>query len=364
MRDMHTTRLIDDTRSAILESYRPALIPLSTNLTVAAFPLMKVYPADYCVRRAIVDGMRSETLVIESSSGTLALGLAIVSKCRGLRLTIVTDHACDDPFRRRLEDLGAHVEIVSRPAVSGGFQRARLDRLHEIRRKETNAWWVNQYDNPANPVAYSALAAQLLDSIGKIDCLVGTVGSGGSMCGTATYLRMLLPSMKAIGVDTFGSVLFGQPDAQRKLRGLGNSILPANLDHTVFDEIHWVSAAEAFTATRRLHQETTLFRGPTSGAAWLVARFWAAKNPDLNAVCLLPDDGTRYRDTAYDDRYLSKEGLWLDRLPAEPRQVNNPVDASGVWSCMNWQRRTYESATGKSRTSNHEQTSPELSVAS
>lgn len=333
MREMH---------SAILDSYRPRLIPLEANLTAAAFPFMKIFPAEFCLRRAREEGwIKSQTLVIETSSGNMALGLAIVCNLYGYRLTIVTDYACKGFMRRRLEDLGARVEIVSSPAAVGGYQQARLNRLAAICSEIPDHWWVNQYDNPGNPGAYSFFAAQLVEMIGQIDCLVGTVGSGGSVCGTASFLRELFPEMITVGVDTFGSVLFGQPDQVRMLRGLGNSLLPKNLDHSIFDEVHWVNAAEAYTATRLLHKQTSLFCGGTSGAAWLASLHWVRKNPKARVVCIFPDDGYRYTDTIYNDEYLWKENLWLPELPDGPRKVEHPLDAGPGWSCMEWGRRTH-----------------------
>src|SRR5260370_41266984 len=129
------------------------------------------------------------------------------------------------------------------------------------------------------------------------------------MCGTTGYLRELFPELHAVGIDTFGSVLFGQPDGPRQLRGLGNSLLPKNLDHTIFDEIHWVSAAEAYLATRMLHRQTSLFCGGTSGAAWMVASQWAKRNPKAKVVCIFPDDGYRYLDSIYQDEYLAENNL-------------------------------------------------------
>jgi len=331
-----------ETTSAVLQSYQARLVPLETNLTAAVFPFMKMFPAEFCLRQAREEGLlKSQTLVVETSSGNMALGLAIACNLYGYRLAIVSDYACDGFLRRRLEDLGARVEIVAAPAAKGGYQQARLDKLLEIREETPDHWWVNQYDNPGNPGAYSFFAAQLVEALGQIDCLVGTVGSGGSMCGTAGYLRELFPEMTTVGVDTFGSVLFGQPDSVRKLRGLGNSVLPKNLDHTAFDEVHWVSAAEAYKATRMLHQQTSLFCGGTSGAAWMVARYWARQNPKARVACMFPDDGYRYTDTIYSDDYLSKENLCLEELPGAPRIVNHPVEAGTAWSCMQWGRRKY-----------------------
>ncbi|HXB21648.1 MAG TPA: cysteine synthase family protein [Candidatus Solibacter sp.] len=334
--------MIQETYKAIIDSYRPKLVPLEDNLTAAVFPFMKIFPAEFCLRKAREEGrIRSQTLIVETSSGNLALGLALVCNLSGYRLTIVSDYACDGFLRRRLEDLGARVEIVSAPSVNGGYQRARLNRLEEIRETSPEHFWVNQYDNPGNPGAFSFLAAQLVEALGQIDCLVGTVGSGGSVCGTSGFLRELFPEMTTVGVDTFGSVLFGQPDQIRTLRGLGNSVLPKNLDHRLFDEVHWVTAAEAYKATRMLHQQSTLFCGGTSGAAWLVARHWAKKNPKAKVVCILPDDGYRYTDTIYSDEYLWKENLWLPELPECPREVDHPLKAGPVWSRMQWGRREY-----------------------
>lgn len=334
-----------DTReihSAILNLYRSRLVPVGGNVTAAVFPFMKIFPADFCLRRALTEQrIDSRSIIIETSSGNMALGLAIVSKLYGFSLTIVTDYACDGFLRRRIEDLGARVEMVPAPAAVGGYQQARLDRLNEIRAESEDHWWLNQYANPANPGSYGSFAAQLVEGVGHIDCLVGTVGSGGSLCGTAGFLRELFPEMTTVAVDTFGSVLFGQPEEPRKIRGMGNSILPANLDHSAINEVHWVSAAEAYKAARTLHQQTSLFCGGTSGAAWMVARHWAIKNPRARVVCIFPDDGYRYTETIYNDEYLLGERLWLPELPAAPRIVEHPLDAGQGWSCMQWGRRGY-----------------------
>ena len=335
-------RNIKERRIAIVNSYRPRLIPVLPNLIAAVFPFMKIFPAEFCIRRAREEGViKAQSLIVETSSGNMALGLAVICKLYGYKLTIVSDYACEGLMRRRLEDLGVRVEIVSAPLAVGGYQQARLNKLAEVRAQTPDHWWINQYDNPGNPGVYAFLASQFIEEVGHIDCLVGTVGSGGSVCGTAGFLRELFPDMTTVAVDTLGSVLFGQPDQPRQLRGLGNSLLPKNLDHSIIDEVHWVTAAEAYKATRMLHQQTSLFCGGTSGAAWLVANYWARKNPKARIVCIFPDDGYRYAETIYSDDYLWKENLWLPEMPNAPRIVESPLDAGPVWSCMQWGRRAY-----------------------
>jgi cysteine synthase A len=186
------------------------------------------------------------------------------------------------------------------------------------------------------------LAAQIIEELGQVDYMVGAVGSGGSVCGTTGFLRELFPEMRTAGVDTFGSVLFGQPHQIRPLHGIGNRVLPESLDHSLFDEVHWVTAAEACKATRTLHQELSLFCGASSGAAWLVASYLARKNRKAHIVCILPDDGQHYTDTVYSDQYLLRNDLWLQDLPQAPNHVMHPAEAGPGWSCMQWGRRSYQ----------------------
>ena len=320
----------------------PRIIRLGGNLYGAAFTLMKLLPARFILDRAEDAGLlRPGSTVIETTSGTFGLALAMLCALRGYRLILVSDPAIDEPLKRRLEDLGTRVEIVREPAAVGGFQRARLDRLAELQAEHPGHFCPNQYGNPHNPGAYSSVAELLAEAIGHIDCLVGSVGSGGSVCGTSEYLRLLFPRLKVVGVDTNGSVLFGQPDRPRLLRGLGNSLMPQNLNHAAFDEVHWVGAAEAFHATRVLHRRHALYMGGTSGAAYLVARWWAEQNPDANVVVLLPDEGHRYQNTIYDGAWLRDNGLGLSGLPEGPVTVDSPLGAERNWSSLPWGRRTF-----------------------
>ena len=103
----------------------------------------------------------------------------------------------------------------------------------------------------------------------------------------ATSLRAAGADCTLVGVDTFNSVLFGH-DGPRKLRGLGNTIMPGNLKHALFDEVHWVSAELADHFTRKLYASTGHFRGPTTGAAYAVVRSVRDRCPDTPIVFLAP----------------------------------------------------------------------------
>ena len=321
----------------------PRLIKLYDNLYVAAFSLMKLLPARFILKKAKeAELIEPKSMIFETTSGTFGLSLAIACKQHEYCLTLVSDPAIDPSLKNRLEDLGTVVEIIQVPSQIGGFQQARLDRINELRAIYPKHFWPSQYDNPFNPGAYAPFAELLVESIGHIDCLVGSVGSGGSICGTSNYLRLPFPELYVIGVDTHGSVIFGHSDTKRLLRGLGNSLIPKNVDHTAFNEIHWVSASEAFYSTRLLHQKHGLFMGGTSGAAYMVAKWYAKENPDKIVVAILPDEGYRYQNTIYNDTWLHAQGIKLSSLKIIPEIVQHPQKVSPHWSRFAWNRQTYE----------------------
>ncbi len=327
------------------EAYQlPKLVRLAPNLYGACFTLMKMIPARFILRKAEQDGaLERGTVIVETTSGTFGLALAMQAVHLDRRLILVSDPVIDERLYRRLTDLGAVVERVPATAAAtvGGYQAARLARLEQVRAEHPATFCPEQYSNPDNPRSYAAVAELLLECLGQVDCLVGPVGSGGSMCGTSRYVRTVLPECRAIGVDTHSSVLFGHPDGSRELRGLGMSLMPANLDHRVFDSVHWCSASVAYAATRQLHQRHALFMGPTSGAAYQVARWWAKANPDAVTVVLFPDEGYRYQDTVYDDEWLMAGGHLDGQLPVEPVPVDHPALPAGPWTSYDWARRPY-----------------------
>jgi len=337
-------RIFDSTSSSLCV---PDLIRLAPNLVVASFRLMKILPAKYIIERALQRGeIHPDYPILESSSGTFALGIGIVCAEKGVRFHIVSDAAIDARLGDRLQQLGGKVQIVCpRPGAEKNIQVLRLEALHEHLRENPQAFWTRQYDNLDNQQAYRNFAEQLLNVLGTDIVVVGTVGSGGSTCGTIKTLRAVEPSIRLIGVDTFGSVLFGLPVGKRELRGLGNSIFPNNLDHSCFDEVHWVSAPDVYHYTRKLHSQFGLFCGPTSGAAYQVARW--LKAPGKTVVFLAPDEGHRYMDTVYNSLWMLKNGFEQATPTEAPVRVTRPAQAQEPWSYIEWNRRTLPEVTGR-----------------
>ncbi|WP_256477129.1 pyridoxal-phosphate dependent enzyme [Bradyrhizobium sp. 186] len=320
---------------------------------------MKLLPARFMLEQAVEHGLlKSGGTICESSSGTFGLALAMLAVQYGYKLVLVSDWSLDRQLHKRLVELGARVEIVDRPASSGGLQQARLDRLAEYLKEIPDSYWPSQYSNKDNPLAYGKFAEALVERLGKIDALVGPVGSGGSMCGTTKFLRHIFPALHAIAVDAANSILFGQPAGKNVvLSGLGGAIVPYNVDHRQFDETHWLTPTEIFQATHHLHQTHGLFMGPTSGAAYRVADWWSRKNPGKNVVAIFPDEGHRYVETVYDENWLSSIPGWPTSIRQEPVTVETPAMELTGWSSYPWCRRTLRevlSAKDQSRGSNSE----------
>jgi len=296
---------------------------------------MKDRVALQCVEDAEADGrLQPGGLIVETSSGTLALGLARVAALKGYRLKIVSDPRMDSMLLNKLRALGAEIEIVPEQHPTGGWQLSRLARVLEILKENPDAFWTQQYDTPSNAGAYRALAQELTDALGTdIGALVGSVGSGGSLTGTARFLREKISGLRVVAVDAVGSVLFHQPPRNRLQSGHGNNIVAGNVDYGQVDEVHWISDGEAFNACREMTRREGIFGGGSSGACYVVAS-WVARNlPDgQHVVTILPDSGYRYSELIYSEKALAKHGLLDEVAGAGPRSVRYALDVAERWS--------------------------------
>lgn len=320
---------------------RPRLWRAKRNLNAACFNLMKLAPARYMIEAAIAAGHLAQGgRIVETTSRTFGLALALLAASGGFRLNLVTaDSLIDDRLRRQLLFLGADV-TVTKDLLRNGDQRGRLEELRTIMAHDPTAFWPRQYDNPDNRRAYHTIADQLLGECGDVDMIVGSVGTGGSLFGIADRLRQRLPGLEVVAVDTHRSVLFGHPPGPRMLRGLGNSILPANVIHKMVDQVHWVGAFPAYASAHSLLHQCGLFMGPTSGAVMLVATWIAQRQPGTRILAILPDDGHRYEDTIFNREWLARLPGWPIELPAAPQILKHPVAGDeSEWTAIGWKRR-------------------------
>ena len=266
--------------------------------------------------------------IIESTSGTLGLGLALAGITYAHPVTLVTDPGLEPSMRHLLSAYGARLDIVAEPHPDGGWQRARRERVERHLRTTAGAWCPNQYDNPDNADAYLGLGRELAGQLGRVDVLVAAVGTGGHSAGAARALRASCPGLYLIGVDSIGSTIFGQPARTRLMRGLGSSIHPRNVDYPAFGEVHWVAPAEAVASARALAAQHYLTGGWSVGAVALVAA-WAARTraAGTRIAAIFPDGPGRYTRTVFDDEYCAEHDLLGLPVPTDPQQIRRPADA-------------------------------------
>ncbi|MBJ8340844.1 PLP-dependent cysteine synthase family protein [Antrihabitans sp. YC3-6] len=289
---------------------------------------MKDRPALHMVERAKARGELADgAMIIESTSGTLGLGLALAGTVHQHPVTLVTDPGMEPIVHRMLAAYGAKVELVTEPHPTGGWQQARLDKVRELLDANSGSWSPDQYANPDNVDAYQSLAVELIAQLGRIDVLVCSVGTGGHSAGVARVLRRHFPDLKLVGVDTIGSTIFGQPADTRIMRGLGSSIFPGNIDYPAFDEIHWIAPQEAVWSCRTLTAEYHASGGWSVGAVALVAG-WIARTSGAGTkiAAVFPDGPQRYFDTIYNDDFCRERGLLDTAPPTEPVTIDHPTD--------------------------------------
>ncbi|MCX9193097.1 pyridoxal-5'-phosphate-dependent protein subunit beta [Carbonactinospora thermoautotrophica] len=287
---------------------------------------IKDRPGLYMVARARERGeLEPGQPVIESTSGTLGLGLALAGIAYGHPVTLVTDPGMEPLMRHLLRAYGARVEVVPEPHPTGGWQEARRQRVRELLAEHPGAFCPDQYHNPDNVAAYEGLALELVAQLGRIDVLVCSVGTGGHSAGVSRVLREFFPELRLVGVDTVGSTIFGQPARPRLMRGLGSSIYPRNVAYEAFAEVHWVAPGEAVWTCRRLAATRYASGGWSVGAVALVASWLARTLPAHTRIAaIFPDGPQRYWNTVYDDAYCARHGL-LDVVPArDPDLIKHP----------------------------------------
>ncbi|NUR30670.1 MAG: PLP-dependent cysteine synthase family protein [Catenulispora sp.] len=270
--------------------------------------------------------LRPGDRIVESSSGTLGLGLALAGIVYGHPVTIVTDPGLEPMVVHMLRAYGADVDMVEAPARGGGWQQARRDRVRELLDASSAAWCPDQYNNRDNIEAYAGLASELIAQVGRIDVLVVSVGTGGHSAGVSRVLREYCPELTVVGVDSIRSTIFGQPSGDRLMRGLGSSIHPGNVEYSTFSEVHWVAPGEAVWASRRLASTAGTTGGWSVGAVALVAD-WVARTTPAGAriAAVFPDGPQRYWDTVFSDAYCERHGLAGIRPALHPDEIPHPT---------------------------------------
>ena len=263
------------------------------------------------LRERIEDGslQAGRSVVVESSSGNLAIGLAQICRYFGLRLICVVDPKTTRQHIATLSAYHAEVEVVSEPdPVSGEYLPGRIRRVRELVATTPGAFWPNQYANPLNPAAHQETMREIAEALdGRVDYLFCAVSSCGTLRGCAEYVRDHGMSTRIIAVDALGSAVFGgTPPVRRLIPGHGAAQRPALFAEGLADEVVHVSDLECVTACRRLAADEALLAGGSSGAVFAAAsRLAAGLRAGSRCVLIFPDGGDRYLDTIYSDDWVS-----------------------------------------------------------
>ena len=238
--------------------------------------------------------------IIEPTSGNTGIGLAAIGAARGYRVILVMPDTMSQERIRLLKAYGA--QVVLTPGSEG--MKGSIARAEELREAILGAVLAGQFDNPANPLAHEKTTGPEIwkDLGGKVDVFVAGAGTGGTITGTAKYLKKQNPDIKIVAVEPASSPLLTEGRAgAHGLQGIGANFVPKNLDLSLVDEIMTVTDEDAFASAKLLARSEGLLTGITSGAAAYAAGELAKKYPDKNIVALLPDNGDRYLSTGIYD---------------------------------------------------------------
>ncbi len=255
--------------------------------------------------------------IVEGTSGNTGMGLALAAIVKGYKLICVsTDKQSKEKFDV-LRAMGAEV-IVCPTNVAADDPKSYYSVSKRIGEETPNSWYVNQYDNPSNAQAhYENTGPEIWDQTdGKLTHFVVGVGTGGTISGVAKFLKEKNPKIKIWGIDTYGSIfkkyhetgIFDEKEIYPySTEGIGEDILPKNVNFDVIDLFEKVTDKDAAIYTRKLAKEEGIFAGNSCGAAvkGLIQLKNRLKKDDL-VVVLLHDSGSRYIGKIYNDEWMKK----------------------------------------------------------
>ena len=256
--------------------------------------------------------------IVEGTSGNTGMGLALAAIVKGYKLICVsTDKQSKEKFDV-LKAVGAKV-IVCPTDVDADDPRSYYSTSKRIAEETPNSWYVNQYDNLSNTKAhYEQTGPEIWSQTeGKITHLVVGVGTGGTISGVGKYLKEKNPNIKIWGIDTYGSVfkkyhetgVFDKNEIYPySTEGIGEDIIPENVDFNIIDHFEKVTDKDAAIYTRKLAREEGIFAGNSCGAAvkGLIQLKQKLKKEDV-VVIILHDSGSRYIGKIYNDDWMKEK---------------------------------------------------------
>ncbi|OLL30998.1 2,3-diaminopropionate biosynthesis protein SbnA [Burkholderia sp. SRS-W-2-2016] len=248
-----------------------------------------------------------QTVLIESSSGSLGVALSVICAERGYRFVCVVDPNASPSNVKVMKALGAEVVVVDRRDANGGFLGTRIAYIHDAISRNANYLWLNQYANPQNPRAhFHATAPAIAEAFESIDYLFVGAGTTGTLMGCVEYFTQYRPATKIIAVDAVGSVTFGGNSGPRHIPGLGTSRRPEIFCADGIHALEMVREIDTIAMCRFLARSNGILAGGSTGTVLAGVIAWQDRIPaDAVVVAISPDMGERYLDTVYDDEWVA-----------------------------------------------------------
>ena len=256
--------------------------------------------------------------IVEATSGNTGMGLALVASVKGYRAIFVMPDKVSKEKINLLKSFGAEV-VITPTALPPDSPESYYEVAKRIGRELPGAYLANQYYNPTNPEAHFRTTGPEIwkQTEGKVDYFVAGLGTGGTISGTARYLKQQNPKIKVIGADPIGSILRDYfytkkmvPAKTYKVEGIGEDFLPGTLDFSMIDEVIPVNDAQSLNLARRLAREEGILAGGSSGTALFAALQVARQaKPGQVVVVLIPDTGERYLSKVHSDEWMRDNRL-------------------------------------------------------
>lgn len=231
-------------------------------------------------------------VIVEATAGNTGLGIAFAALNKGYRIIFVVPTKFSQEKQTLLRALGA--EIINTPR-EGGMLGA-WKKAEEIRSSIPGAVTLEQFKNPANPLAhYETTGKEIYDDLGgKIDYLVAGAGSGGTYSGIVKYLKEKNKDIVGVLADPVGSTMGGGEHGDYDIEGIGNDFIADTMDMSLVDKVVKMTDSEAFSGARELAAKEGIIAGSSSGAALAAAKKLIASGAKGSIVIVLPDRGDRY----------------------------------------------------------------------
>ncbi len=275
--------------------------------------------------------------IIEGTSGNTGMGLALAAIVKGYKLICVISDKQSKEKMDILRAVGAKV-VVCPTDVEPTDPRSYYSVSKRLAEETPNAWYVNQYDNPSNAIAhYEQTAPEIWEQTeGKITHFVVGVGTGGTISGVAKYLKEKNPNVKVWGIDTYGSVfkkyhetgIFDENEIYSYItEGIGEDILPKNVDFSLIDGFTKVTDKDAAVYTRKLALEEGIFVGNSAGAAIKgLLQLKEHFKPEDVVVVLFHDSGSRYVGKMFNDDWMRERGFLDEEITTAEDLIKDHAD--------------------------------------